>query len=91
MAFQWDDRKNAANLRKHGISFEIVEVFDWDNADIDDDKDHFGEDRYVAYGYASDGFGYVVAFTYRNEDYRIISVRRFSRSDYALHPPAALR
>lgn len=91
MAYQWDDRKNASNLRKHGVSFAIVESFDWDTADVKDDLDHEGEDRFVAYGYASDGYGYVVVFTYRDDDYRIISVRRFTRADRVRYPPPTLR
>jgi len=90
VAFEWDERKNEVNWRKHGVSFEIVERIDWDNVYYRDDLDHEGEDRYVAYGYAPDGFGYVIAFTFRQEARRIISVRRFAKGDYRRYPPAAL-
>ena len=81
MAFQWDERKNVANLRKHGVSFGVAELFDWESATYDDDLDHEGEDRHVAYGYASDGFAYGIVYTLRNEDFRIISVRRLSKGE----------
>jgi uncharacterized protein len=85
VAFQWDERKNEANIRKHGVSFVVVEPFDWDSATYQDDLHHEGEDRHVAYGYASDGKAYGIAYTIRNENFRIISVRRLSKGERAKH------
>ena len=91
MAFEWDERKNAANVRKHGVSFAIVARFDWDSATYDDDLDHEGEDRHVAYGYASDGSAYAIVYTLRNEDFRIISARRPSRGERSRYLDTPLR
>ena len=30
MAFEWDDRKAASNLAKHGVSFELAKAV-WDD------------------------------------------------------------
>jgi len=41
LSFDWDSRKNAANQRKHGISFEeAMTVFSDDQALLIDDPDH---------------------------------------------------
>lgn len=55
--FEWDEDKNEKNIRKHGISFEIVaRIFENPYLDIWDEK-HSGinkygemEDRYIAIG-----------------------------------------
>lgn len=86
MAFEWDERKAAANLAKHGVNFDIVWDFDWASAHIvRDDRIDYGEARYVAYGRTSDGQGYVIAFTPRGTATRIITVRRFGRKEIKLY------
>jgi hypothetical protein len=50
--FEWDEAKNRANLRKHGISFEeAVSVFADDFAQLIADPDHSeAEERFVLLG-----------------------------------------
>lgn len=50
--FEWDENKNAGNIRKHGLSFEEArEVFDDSNAILFDDPDHsIGEERFLIIG-----------------------------------------
>jgi uncharacterized DUF497 family protein len=51
-AYEWDDEKALANIRKHGIRFEdAVKVFD-DLGMLDDPDDamDYGEDRFRAVG-----------------------------------------
>ena len=52
MAFQYDEEKNIANIRKHGISFEIAaRVFlDYDRIEMYDDDNSLEEDRYDTIG-----------------------------------------
>jgi uncharacterized protein len=46
---EFDARKNAENIRKHGISLQRAEDFDMDSAHIDmDDSQDYGEVRYNA-------------------------------------------
>ncbi len=53
--FDWDSRKAAANLKKHGISFEEAKsVFVDENAKLINDPDHSeDEDRFVLLGLSS--------------------------------------
>jgi uncharacterized DUF497 family protein len=74
--FEWDEAKAAANLAKHGVSFETaIRVFDDAFAieRLDDREDH-GEDRYSILGMV-DGRLLYVAYTVREGIIRIISAR----------------
>ena len=53
--FEWDDRKAAANLKKHSVSFEEARsVFVDERAKLIDDPDHSeDEDRFVLLGLSS--------------------------------------
>lgn len=83
MEFEWDEAKNATNLLKHQVRFELAEQFLWSEAIIEpDNRRDYGEDRFVARGRAADGLGYHIAFTMRGQILRIITMRRFSRRDY---------
>lgn len=50
--FEWDDAKAAANLAKHGVSFEQArEAFDDPFAiDFVDDREDYGEPRLILLG-----------------------------------------
>lgn len=52
LKFEWDERKNAANRRKHGISFaEAKTAFLDDNARVIPDPEHSDyEERFVLLG-----------------------------------------
>ncbi len=80
MKFERDDKKHFANKKKHGVGFEIADSFDWDGAVFVDDDAH-NEERVLAYGHATDGRGYVIVFTFRGDNIRIISVRRFTAKE----------
>lgn len=74
--YEWDEAKNLANWVKHGISFDLVALFDWDGATYRvDDRFDYGEERILAYG-RIDGQGYVVLFVERGPKLRIIGMRR---------------
>jgi uncharacterized protein len=74
--FEWDKTKAAANLAKHGVSFEQArEAFNDPFAiDFVDDREDFGEDRLILFGMVENRL-LVVAHTSRGEKVRIISVR----------------
>ena len=50
--FDWDEKKNRANVKKHGVSFEEAQgVFFDESAIIYDDPDHSeDEDRFLIIG-----------------------------------------
>jgi uncharacterized protein len=82
--FEWDERKNEINRRKHGISFETAKlVFDDPEFALLLDRVVEGEVRWHAIGFAGDILVTVV-HTYPeaeagNEDViRIISARKSS-------------
>ena len=78
MRFEWDDRKAAANLRKHGVSFdEAAEVFDDPYLAENDDGHSHGEVRFVVIGYSSRRL-LLVGFTERGGA-RFASSRRGGR------------
>jgi len=80
LKFEWDSRKAAANLRKHGIAFEEAKsVFFDERARLIDDPDHSeDEDRFVLLGLSNSLRVLVVCHCYRidGEVIRIISARR---------------
>ena len=80
LEFDWDERKNAQNRRKHGVSFEEAKtVFLDENALLIADPDHSAdEERFILLGLSSSLRALVVCHCYRRdrETIRIISARR---------------
>jgi uncharacterized DUF497 family protein len=62
LRFEWDEAKSAANLRKHGVSFEESStVFgDPEALTIYDEEHSDQEDRYINIGFAASGHILVV-------------------------------
>jgi uncharacterized DUF497 family protein len=88
MRFEWDPAKEAANRRKHGLSFGDVTGLFTSGADYLElpDTAHDGEeDRLIAIGPVARGVVLVV-FSERHEaSIRIISARRATRTEIALY------
>ena len=83
LRFDWDARKNAANKRKHGVSFEEARTVFYDDralliADPDEKDD---DDRFVLLGISAALRMLVVCHCYREKDslIRIISARKANR------------
>ena len=57
MLFEYDDEKNRANIKKHGVSFRTAArvFFDYDRIEFYDDEHSFDEDRYNVIGDTSAG------------------------------------
>ncbi|NVD72851.1 BrnT family toxin [Duganella sp. BJB488] len=83
MRFEWDQRKAAANLRKHGVSFdEARTVFADRLGKIRYDPDHSeAEDRFIQLGRSSKDRLLLVWHCYRGGNVRIISARAASPAD----------
>jgi uncharacterized protein len=77
MTFEWDARKAAQNIAKHGVPFEYaVRVFlDELRLDAVDDRRDYGEERRLTLG-KIEGRLYVVAYTPRGKVIRLISARK---------------
>lgn len=83
MQFEWDPRKAAHNLNKHGVPFEEARtVFDDDRFLVYSDPDHsLEEDRLLIIGRSSRGRLLFVAYTERAESVRLISAREATRRE----------
>lgn len=80
LQFEWDAAKAAANLGKHGVSFETaVAVFAQEVIWNIDGREDYGEERFVAIGRVEFEV-YRVVYTWRSDaTVRIISARKASR------------
>ena len=78
----WDPDKARANLEKHGVRFSDAEValFDPDAITVEDETSG-GERRYVSIGMDAVGRILVVVYTYREDDTRLISARKATRTE----------
>lgn len=83
--FEWDESKNRANKRKHGISFEEARTtFLDENARAIPDPEHSDdEERFVLLGLSISTRVLVVCHCYRQNDdvIRIISARKADRDE----------
>lgn len=87
MNVSWDDGKDAANTRKHGLSFEeasvllrsghYLEIFDVEHSD--------DEERFIAIGIVSRGLIVVVWTETADESVRIVSARFATKGEEELY------
>jgi uncharacterized DUF497 family protein len=87
MRFEWDTKKAAANLKKHGVSFqEAATVFGDPLAITFQDPDHSeGEERQLTFGLSLQGRLIVVSHRERNDLTRIISARPMKRKERVIY------
>ena len=77
MIFEWDEAKNRANIRKHGMDFADAEqMFSGVLMVLPDTREEYGEERWMGVGFTNGRLA-TVAFTERpGGTIRIISLRR---------------
>ena len=77
MKFDWDDRKELANRRKHGVSFQEAATIFGDplTATIPDPDHSYDESRFLTIGYSSNSRLLVVSHTEEGDNFRIINAR----------------
>ena len=85
MQIEFDPRKDAANIAKHGISLARAGDMTILVTILDRRRD-YGEPRYLAFG-VIDGRTYCLAFTDRNRTIRAISLRRCRVKEYRRYAP----
>lgn len=83
MDIVWDDRKAAANLKKHRVSFEEAGTVFMDALSITGaDPDHsIGEARWITFGQSVRRRLLAVAHTDESDTIRIISARMATRHE----------
>jgi uncharacterized DUF497 family protein len=83
--FVWDDEKNQANIKKHGVSFEAAQTAFYDeNARVYYDPDHSeDEEWFILLGMSFRLHILVVCHCYRESDsiIRVISARRADKDE----------
>jgi uncharacterized protein len=86
MDFEWDESKNRSNQKRHGLDFTEAKRLFNPSLFVDiDDREDYGEERYVGLGLL-DGRVVVVIFTQPDDDtVRVISLRKansYERQQY---------
>jgi uncharacterized DUF497 family protein len=87
MQFEWDEKKAAGNLKKHGVSFDEAATAFLDPLGLDgEDMEHSSrEPRRLRLARSLSGRLLVIAYTIRRRGHeeaaRIISARRASRQE----------
>lgn len=83
MNFEWDPRKAAINLRKHGISFlEAATIFGDELAVTVHDPDHSqDEERFITVGWSNRRRLRIVSHTERGARIWIISARELRKTE----------
>jgi uncharacterized DUF497 family protein len=85
--FEWDAKKAAANVAKHGVSFDEAATVFLDHLALSGaDPDHsMKEDRYITFGMSSLGRLLAVSHAHRPGGIRLISARRVTRTERKLY------
>jgi uncharacterized DUF497 family protein len=83
LEFEWHDTKAEANLRTHGVSFELAKTVFKDPFAIErlDDREDYREERFVIIGMADGHVLLFVAYAEREDRIRIISARRVTQHE----------
>ena len=88
MNFEWDENKNQANIKKHGVDFrDACYVFaDQFALNMPDDEHSDNEERWLLLGASPNGKILLVVHTARIGDIiRIISARRATKNEQNIY------
>jgi len=86
MNVEWDEQKNQANLRKHGLSFaDAWQIFEAPMLIDVDDRFDYGEDRWIGIGRLQSRIVVVVYTEPSDETIRIISLRKALTHERAIY------
>lgn len=84
MNFDWDEKKNLSNLKKHGIRFEdVIEVFKDPYAL--EATDEFNSNRFIRVGFTFHKGVLFVVYEESTDSVRIISARKSTKSEAKLY------
>ena len=83
MAIDFDPEKRAATLDQRGLDMaRCDEVFDGQTLTVEDDRQDYGEPRYITIGFLDDRM-VVLVWTLRDEVRRFISMRKANEREIA--------
>lgn len=82
MQFEWDSDKAAANVSRHGVSFELAMLVFLDDGRLIklDERFDYGEERIITMGHVDNRL-HVVVYTQANDTIRIISARKANKRE----------
>lgn len=83
MEIEFDPRKDAANLAKHGVSLAAAAEMELETI-VPDHRFDYAEARFNGFGRLQ-GETYAVTFTMRAGRMRVISLRRARAKEYRRH------
>lgn len=91
MVITYDSAKNANNIVRRDLSFDLVHRFEWNSAlVVEDNRREYTEQRYQALG--NIGYRlYMLVFTIRGDDVRVISLRKANSREVARYEKAQSR
>ena len=82
LQFEWDEEKNRLNHSKHGIGFEEASlIFTGPVLTAPDDRQDYGEKRFISYGQLNPMAVVAVVHTLRRGRIRLISARKVNRKE----------
>jgi uncharacterized DUF497 family protein len=86
LEFEWDEAKARINLEKHRVSFlTAAAIFSNERLERIDDREEYGELRWIALGRVDDEV-YRVVFTWRGENLiRLISAQKASKDEREIY------
>jgi uncharacterized DUF497 family protein len=84
VAFEFDERKSEANKAKHGVDFVEAQALWLDEALVEVPARSDGEARFLVVGLMGDKH-WSAFITYRDENIRLISVRRSRPEEVAIY------
>jgi uncharacterized DUF497 family protein len=89
--FEWNPEKAKANLQKHAVDFEEAStIFDDPQfiTFLDEEHSAADEERYITIGLSNKNRLLMVAHTERNDNIRIISVRKATKHEEEFYQEA---
>jgi len=94
IAFEWNEAKSRANLKKHGVSFEEAKSVFFDEYAVQffDEEHSSEEDRFIMLGMSNQSRVLVVCHCERAGGHviRIISARKATKKESGFYPKGAL-
>jgi len=86
MKFTWDIIKQKSNLEKHGLDFDYAEKILKSSkvSTFIDNRFDYGEERNLAYSIV-DGIKMCLCFVQRDDEIRVISIRRVHDKEWRKH------
>lgn len=90
MLFDWDEKKSAANKKKHGIDFDTGKELWSDDNRLEIQVPYPVEERWILIG-KIDNRLWTAVFTVRSSMVRIISIRRSRKKEADLYEEKNIR